>query len=599
MLFPSVKTLGVLFPFLPELRSYSRKDFKADFAASLSVTAVCIPQAMAYAMVAGVHPQYGLYASIVPVIVAALWGASRYLQSGPTNTVSMLLFSACSQISVAGVSLVAMPEAARMPYIFGIAIFAGVLQVIMGLARLGELAGYISHAVMTGFITGAALLIAGGQLGHLFGLHLSAPGGFFPYLLEAARHITQINPYSLAFGISAIGLLAAFKRFLPRWPGALLTLMLCSLVSALTDAKSFGVATAGAVSGGLPPLSLPPMPDLELMRQFFMPALAIAIIGTVESIAIAKNMADAKRQEFDPSRELVAQGLGNMSAGFWSGIPGCGSFVRSAVSFSSGARSRFAGVFAGFFTLIALLALGPCTEHMPLPALAGMLMVVAWNMIKGEEISFCLKATREDRLALLTSLGAALLFDLEKAILLSVLLSLALFVRRSSSVILQPFPADHPVFETFPWARGCPHLALFFMAGTLFFGAINELERQLRAYEQQWPSVLILHLNRVFWIDASGVHAMEQFIERCLAGGIVPILVHDSEPVRAILERTGVLDHLGEGFVARDLPDALAFAENLLTKSFCRKSASAHGEGDMPVCSCLTRFCPLLHEGTA
>jgi SulP family sulfate permease len=213
-------------------------------------------------------------------------------------------------------------------------------------------------------------------------------------------------------------------------------------------------------------------------------------------------------------------------------------------------------------------------------------------MIKGEEIRFCLKATRSDRLVLLASLGAALFFDLEKAILLGVLLSLVLFVRKASHVTLRRISPNHPVLRSFPWARDCPNLALFFMAGTLFFGAINELERQLREYERHLPDVLILHLNRVFWIDASGVRALEQFIERCLARGIVPILVHDSEAVRAILERTGVLDHLGEGFVAHELQDALAFAGSLIAKHCCRKGDCGRMETGVPSCR-PAKFCTL------
>jgi len=596
------KRRGVMkgLPLLPELRAYGRKDIKADLVAAMTVALVSIPQAMAYATVAGFHPKYGIYASSVPVMVAALWGASRYLQAGPTNTISMLLFSICAQVSVAGVPLAAMPEDLRMPYIFGIAIFAGLIQILMGFARFGELAGYISHAVMTGFITGAALLIAGGQLKPLLGLRFSSPGGFLPHLMEVGQRLAQVHPYSLVFGLSAIGLMIAFRRFLPRWPSALLTLAICSLAAALTDAKELGVAMAGAIPPGLPPLSLPSMPDLELMRAFFLPALAIAIVGAVESIAIAKNMAVAKNQDFDPSLELVAQGLGNVSAGLCSGMPGCGSFVRSAVNFAAGARSRFAAVFTGMFALIALLVFAPLTESVPLPALAGMLMVVAWSMIKGEEIRFCLKATRIDRWVLITSLGAALLFDLEKAILLGVLLSLVLFVHKASRVILQRIPPAHRVFGAFPWARDCPNLALFFMAGTLFFGAINTLERQLRAYESHLPKILILHLNRVFWIDASGVHALCQLIERCLARGIVPILVHDSESVRAILERTGVLDHLGEGFVARDLHDALAFAGSLLTNTLCRQGDCARAKGEASPCLCLAHLRPSPpYEGNA
>ena len=291
-----------LFPFLNELRHYSLRDFRADFVAALTVTPMAVPQAMAYALIAGVHPQYGIYACMLPVIVAALWGSARYLAAGPTNAISMVLFTTMSTVSIGGITVASLPEEARMPYIFGIALLCGLIQVGMGLARLGELANFISHSVMVAFSAGAALLIASGQLKTALGLPSSQAQGFFPQIDHVIHNFTHLNIWCLLVSGGTILLILLFKR-----------------ISALLGLHEQGVRLVGAIPSVVPPLSLPPAFDMASIRDLFMPALAIALLGAVESLAIGKQLAGIRGDRFDGSQELIGQGLGNIAAGLTSG----------------------------------------------------------------------------------------------------------------------------------------------------------------------------------------------------------------------------------------------------------------------------------------
>lgn len=557
------------FPFLPTLREYTSKDFRGDLLAGLSVAPVAIPQAMAYALIAGVHPKFGIYACILPVILAALWGSSRFLVAGPTNAIAMILFSTLAHISVGGVLLSTLPPDQRMPYIFGIAIMVGLLQIAMGLARLGELANFISHSVMVGFASGAALLIVAGQLRTMLGLQIPPVSGFFPSLLNAARHLPETQFWSLGVTLSTVALVLLFRRISRRLPVSLLALVVVSFVCWLLNAQGHGVRLVGVIPQNLPPLSLPPAADLGAIRDLFLPALAIAMLGTVESLAIGKKLSAIRSETFDGSRELIGQGIGNVAAGLTSGIPGCGSFTRSVLNVTSGARTRFASLFSGLLTIPLLLLLAPLGGYIPMPALGGILLVIAWGMIDKAAIHLCLVATRVDRIVLLVTFSAALLLDLEQAVFLGILLSLTLFVYKEAHPRVLRIDKDSDALAPYPWARQCPNMNVYFIEGTLFFGAISELERQLHAEEAFPAKVIVVHLGRVFWIDASGAHALEQFTERCHARGVPLILVTGSDTVQKILERTGVLDHMGEGFVASTLPQGLRYAYDFLRLMPC------------------------------
>lgn len=558
------------FPFLETLRTYSARDFRADFMAALTVTPVAIPQAMAYALIAGVHPQYGIYACMLPVIVAALWGSARYLAAGPTNAISMVIFSTMSTVSVGGVLLSSLPEEARMTYIFGLALLCGLIQVGMGLARLGELANFISYSVMVAFATGAALLIAAGQLKTVLGLTGPKPAGFFPQINMALQNINQIHYWSLGLAVLTIALILVLRRISRRFPATLGALALAGAAGALLRVEERGVALVGPVPSIIPPFSLPPSFDLTALGDLFMPALAIALLGAVESLAIGKQMAAVRGDSFDGSQELIGQGLGNMAAGLTSGIPGCGSFTRSSLMVASGGRTRMCSVFSGLLALPLLCALAPLMRWLPLPALGGVLLLISFQMIDRGAIRLCLVATRIDRAVLLLTFAATLVLDLERAIFVGVLLSLILFIYKTAHPRVRRLRPEDPLLRNAPPDMP-PGVAVYVIEGTLFFGAIHELERQLYEEDREPARLVVLHLTRVFWLDASGAHALAQFVERCYARSMPVILVVGSRNVREILQRTGILDYLSSGFAAATFHEGLALAASLLNRISCRE----------------------------
>ena len=555
------------FPFLGVLRNYTAKDFRADLMGALTVAPMAIPQAMAYALIAGVHPQYGIYACIFPVIVAALMGSSRYLIAGPTNAISMVLLSSLATVSIGGVFVADMPMDERMPYIFMIAILCGLIQIGMGLARLGELTNFISHSVMTAFVTGAALLIAGGQLPTILGITIPKTSGFFQQLAAVFAHIGSTNPWSLVLCLATMFLIVLFKRISRRFPATLAALAAAGLVAALVDAAGHGVRMVGPIPSVLPPLSLPTTLDMNVLRELFLPALAVALLGTVESLTIAKQMATIKKDSFNGSQEMIAQGLGNVVAGFTSSLPGCGSFTRSALMFASGGRTRFGAVFTGLLALPLLFALAPLVSWLPMPALSGVLLIACAQMIDFESLRLSFRATRLDRIVLVVTLASTLILDLEKAIFIGVVISLILFIHVTSHPHVRKLPHHSPLLRSVPdRPRG---LVVYTIEGALYFGAISELERKLLKLEKKHVRLIVLHINRVFFIDASGAHALTLFIERCYARSVPVILVVSNREIRETLRRAGMLTYLSEGFLTHRLEDGVRTGMDLLNRISC------------------------------
>ncbi len=560
-----------LFPFIADLKAYRRADLKSDFFAALTIAAISLPQSMAYAVIAGVDPRYGIYASIFPVIVAALWGSSRFLISGPTNPISLVLFTAMAHASVGGVAIAHLPEEVRLGYYFGVTVLSGLLQVAMALGRLGDLVGFVSHSVMVGFTSGAAILIASGQLRNFFGQKIAGHSSFFPQVLESLRHIEAVHLPSAALATASVLMVLLLRRFQPKLPAYILTIFVMGLAAWLLDLERMGVAMLGEIPEGLPPLSSLPPFDLDVISGLFMPALAIAFLATVESLSVGKNLAGIKSDKFDPNQELMAQGLANIVSGFSSGIAGCGSLTRSAANALSGARTKFAAALCGFLCLIFFLTMAPLASRVPMPVLAGILMAVAIGMIDRENIRLCMVATRMDRYVFLSTLAATMVLDLEKAIFLGILLSLVLFLYRVAHPRVEQLDEESPLLAPYPWAANCPQLGVYVIEGTLFFGAINVLERQLEEHESNSCSVIVLHLARIFWIDASGANVLSQFAERCFARDTPIVFVLGNEAVSNTLFRTGLLNHLHGGYIAHSLHDGLHLAHNVLKYSRCKR----------------------------
>lgn len=560
MRIPGIISNPFSFSFIKEAKEYSFTKFKADIIAALTVAIVALPQSMAYAIIAGVNPKYGLYAAIVPVILSSLFGSSKFLIAGPTNAISMVVFSTLASVFVGGTLVSELPDDQKIAVVFLLAFLVGAMQIAMGVMRFGSLVHFISHSVVVGFSAGAAVLIAFNQLKNLLGVSFPATHEFFETVWETLKHAPETNMYAAFLGLFTIGFILAARRISKKIPGPLLAMILSAGVVALFGLGDRGVKLIGEIPQTLPPISIPPF-SMELMRTLFMPALAIAILGIVEAISIAKSIANDSGEKIDGDREFVGQGFSNMAAGLFSAIPGSGSFTRSAVNFAAGASTRFAGAFSGVLVLIILLVFAPLARFIPIASLAGILMVISYSMVNFPAISLSYRATKADRVVLLTTFCATLLLELEIAVYIGVILSIALFLRKVSHpqvTRLCPREGDNKLIPvTAGCERECPLVSIYQIDGSIFFGAINELEERLSELENGKEKVVVLRMRGVRLIDASGVHALEKFLKKCKENGIAVIFTNVRPAVIKVFRASRVIDEIGEENITEDTTAAI------------------------------------------
>ena len=386
------------------LRGYPIANLRPDLVAGLTVAVILLPQAIAYAMLAELPPQTGLYAAIVAAIVGALWGSSNHLQTGPTNALSLLLLST--------LITVALPGSAEYVVIAAVmAILVGAIQLTLGLLRLGVLVNFVSHSVIVGFAAGAGVLIALKQLRYLLGLEFSSHG-LAETLQGVVVHLPETHLPTLALGLGTMLLIVLLKQINPKLPGALIAMVLSAAAVAILGLDEEGVAVIGELPRTLPPVTDFSLVNMQTIAGLAPGALAIAAIGLVEAMSIARTISGQSHQRLDSNQEFAGQGLANIATGIFSGYPGSGSFTRSAVNFDAGARTRLASVFSGLFVLVALLALAPFAAYVPRAALAGVLILTAYSMIDRKGIARILRGARADAAIMVITFLATLFLHL-------------------------------------------------------------------------------------------------------------------------------------------------------------------------------------------
>lgn len=536
-------------PFISDINEYSKQKFKADLIAGLTVAVVGTPQAIAYAIIAGVDPRYGLYACIIPVIIAALMGSSRFLVAGPTNTVSMVIFSTISTASIGGVALSDLADTEKIKFVFLISVLAGLMQLLFGLAKAGSLLNFISHSVIVGFTAGAGILIGVNQLKNFLGLQFHAPSHFIESTIATLSHVTELDWRALFLGVFTISFILLGKKISPKIPGALLALVISAIIVALAGWESKGLMTVGNIPRSVPPLSLPFF-SLEAIRSLFLTSFAIAILGVVEAYSIAKSFSAKAGDKLDGNQEFIGQGLANISAGFFSGIPGTGSFTRSAVNFSSNAATRFAAMYSAFIVLLIVLTFADGAKYIPVASLAGILMVIAFSMIDRAAFKMSFNATISDRIVLIATMLATLFLHIEEAIYLGVALSIILFLRKISHPYVFPVIPDEKSRKLVALDKNakacCPQVSIFQVDGSLFFGAVNEIEEKISGYIKNGGKIIIIRLAQVRMIDATGVHALESLLKEAVAKNITMIFANVKPGPRKVLKRTGMEEKIGK-----------------------------------------------------
>ena len=502
--------------------NYSWAKFRKDCVAGLTVAAIAVPQAMAYALIAGVEPRYGLYAAIVITALASVFGSSAYLINGPTNAISLVVFSA-----LAFVDSTARLEVAEAMFLLGIMV--GLIQIAIALFKLGDLTRYISESVVLGFMAGAGCLIALTQIDNLFGLK-SQGNGHQHVLYRLYLTVTKggpMNSRALAIGfgvtVSVVILRRIVRRYrLPRFDMLFVLIVAAILAHSLGwttaagDAKPL-VSVVGNVPSGFP---APHVPDFNLdwIRQMSGSAVAVAVLGLLEALAVAKSLAIQTREPLDYNQQCMAEGLANLTGGFFQCMPGSGSLTRSTINFNAGAVTRWSGVFAAVATAVILILFAPLAGYIPKAALAGILLVTAAGLIDVQRLRFALRTSRYDTILVLATAGSAVFLSVEFSILVGTLLSFIMYVPRAArlsatELVLGP---NRVVADRQPGDIPCTGVVLFDLEGELFFGASPELETQfdhLRRRVSEGVKVIVLRLRRTRNPDMVCMKLIEQFLE--------------------------------------------------------------------------------------
>lgn len=541
-MFTNVQVIPTLFlrP-LAIMRAYAPDNLRPDLLAGLTVAIISLPQAIAYALVAGLPPQMGLYAAIVIPIVAALWGSSNQVQSSPTTALSLLVLSSLSATLA--------PNTSRFILAAGLlAVLAGLMQLVLGLARLGILVNFVSDAVIVGFAAGAGVQIAAGELRHLFGLSFTSRT-LFETLEQLALNIEQTNLPTLALGLGALVVMVVVRAFRPKWPAPLICLVVASAALFALRLDTAGVKVIGALPRSLPPLTPLPVFDIPFVAQLAPGALAVAALGLIQTMAVARTLAVQSGERLDNNQEFVGQGLGNIVTGFLSGYPGGGSISCSAINAEAGARTPVAAILSGVFTLVGMLALAPLGAYLPRAALSGVLIVVGYAMIDVRKMRHMWRSSRSDAVIMLATLLGTLFLRIDFAVLAGILMSLAAYVLRTSAPRVVPVLPDAR-FRHFlhqPDKPMCPQLGIMDIAGDLYFGAVSHIEEVIRQHRARYPGqrFLLLRMHSVDYCDISGIRMLESIVRLYRAQGGDVFMVRVSAEVRHLMQATGFADRLG------------------------------------------------------
>ncbi len=537
-----------LFPFLRWWPQVGRDTLRADLLAGLTGAIIVLPQGIAFATLAGLPPQYGLYAAMVPAIVAALFGSSWHLVSGPTNVISIFVFASLSPLAEPG-------SREYIQLALTLTFLVGVMQLAMGLARMGALVNFISHTVVISFTAGAACLIFASQITHFFGIEIPPGTSFIRTWRDFALALDHFNPYVTAVGAATLATGVLCRRIAPRFPYMIVAMIVGSVTAALLD-SAFGEATTGIAMVGTLPASLPGLsaPDLspEAVRNTLPVALAVTILALTEAVSIARAIAVKSGQRLDGNQEFIGQGLSNVAGSFFTAYASSGSFNRSGVNYETGARTPLAAAFSALMLAPILFAVAPLIAHLPLAVMAAILFLVAYGLIDFRYIARVLRTSRQETAVMALTFLAALIANLEFAIYGGALLSLMLYLTRTSRPLVhdvKPDPApDSYHFTADSGLPDCPQLKMLRVNGSLFFGAVDHVQHNLEQIDELDPRqkhVLIV-ASGINFVDLAGAEmlAREARRRRGMGGGLYFYRMKDA--VQELLARSGHLGEIGE-----------------------------------------------------
>jgi SulP family sulfate permease len=536
-----------VFPFLRWWPMVNRDTSKFDLTAGLTGALIVLPQGVAFATIAGLPPEFGLYAAMVPAIIGALFGSSWHLVSGPTTAISIAVFASVAPLAEPG-------SAQYISLVLTLTFLTGLFQLIMGLARMGALVNFISHTVVIGFTAGAAVLIAASQIKSFLGLNMARGLPFHEILHQVVLQFDRINPYVTAVGAITLITGIIMRNLLPKMY-MIIAMVVGSIAALIINHYAGGEAvthikTVGALAAHLPPFTLPDF-SLKAISQVIFPALIVTMLALTEAVSISRAIAVKSEQRIDGNQEFVGQGLSNLFGSFFSSYPSSGSFNRSGVNYAAGAKTPLAAVYSSLFLVVILMVVASLAAYLPTAAMAGILFLVAYGLIDFHHIHSIFHTSKQETAVLLVTIIGTLI-DLEKGIFFGIMLSLMLYLYRTSrpsivTVVPDPDPAS-PYYVPVGDHPECPQLKMLRLHGSIFFGAVNHVQQTLQQIDEfnpQQKSVL-LAAGGMNFVDVAGAEMLVQEAKRRskMGGGLY---FYRMQPgVHALLEKGHYLDAIGK-----------------------------------------------------
>jgi len=515
--------LLALFPFLSWFRLTSKDSLKADMMAGITGAVIVLPQGVAFATIAGLPPEYGLYTAMVTPVIAALFGSSHHLVSGPTTAISIVIFSAVSHHADPGT-----PEFISIA--LTLTFLAGVYQLSFGLARLGALVNFVSHTVVIGFTAGAAILIATSQMKHILGIAIPKGESFLHTWLNIFNGVGSSNVYLLLIAISTLLTALLVKKYLPKIPNLLIGMVVGSVIAYLLKDSVEGIALVGEIPGRLPPLSKPDF-SFETITALAPEAFAVALLGLIEAVSISRAVATKSNQRINSNQEFVGQGMSNVVGSFFSSYAGSGSFTRSGINYEAGAKTPMSAIFAAVFLLIIVLLIAPLTAYLPVAAMGGVILLVAYNLIDFHHIEMILKNSKSEATILIVTFLSTLFLELEFAIYMGVLLSLVFFLKKTSTPEIPTLSINVDEknnrrcfinIQKKP-LKQCPQLKIIRIDRSIYFGSINHIQDRIsHIAENERIYHIMIDASRINLIDLAAAEALvsENSILKKQGGGL-------------------------------------------------------------------------------
>ncbi len=524
---------------------YERSDLRSDLAAGLTVGAMLVPQAMAYALLAGLPPEIGLYAATVPVVIYALFGTSRQLAVGPVAIVSLLTASALAPLVTEG-------SAGYLSAAALLALMVGLVHIVLGVGRLGFLVNFLSHSVLVGFTAAAAIIIGFSQAKHIFGISTERKEHFYETVLEVFDNLSDTNPETLILGTAALVTLFVLKRVAPKVPGALIVVVGSIVAVELLDLEARGVSVVGDIPDTLPAFGLPDF-DGSLIGNLLGTAVVITIVGFMESIAVAKVYARRHRYEVVANNELIGLGAANVAAGLFGGYPVTGGFSRTAVNDTAGARTPLASLITAGIVLLTIAFLTPLFASLPNAALGAIIIMAVIGLIDVTEMRHIAAVKRSDLIGLSVAFFATLILGIEIGILVAVVASmLVVFARMSMphSAVLGHVAGttSYRNVDRFPEAQTLDGVRIVRIDAALSFVNAANVKKLVIAHAaaiEHEPRALILDASGINDLDATGAEMLHELLTEVEERNVVLHFANVKGPVRDVLRSAGIWDKLG------------------------------------------------------